>query len=71
MNPTNRSTISAEEAKKASLDELFRKLSTSENGLSSSEAKERLLKVGSNEIIEERIHPVIKFLRYFWGPYHG
>ncbi len=57
-----------EEAKIASVNELLQKLSSSENGISSQEAEKRLSQYGYNEISEKKISPLIKFLRYFWGP---
>ena len=44
--------LSTEDAKKAAIPELLNKLSASRDGLSSSEAADRLLKFGSNEIPE-------------------
>jgi H+-transporting ATPase len=38
------------------------------NGLSSFEAEKRLQQYGYNEIREEKVNPVLKFLGYFWGP---
>jgi H+-transporting ATPase len=60
--------ITTEEAKKTSTEELFKKLDSSQNGLSSSEAQQRLQQFGSNEITEKKVNPVRKFLGYFWGP---
>ena len=57
-----------EEAKKASINELFQTLSVSEKGLSASEAEERLQQYGYNEIAEKRINPLLKLLTYLWGP---
>ncbi|XRO75391.1 plasma-membrane proton-efflux P-type ATPase [Methanocaldococcus sp. 28A] len=37
-------------------------------GLSTEEAKERLKIYGYNEIPEKKVHPIIKFLSYFWNP---
>ncbi|HQU16715.1 MAG: plasma-membrane proton-efflux P-type ATPase [Chromatiales bacterium 21-64-14] len=37
-------------------------------GLSSEEATRRLQQYGPNAIHEHRVHPLIKLLRYFWGP---
>jgi H+-transporting ATPase len=42
-------------------------LSSSENGLSTSEAESRLQQYGPNEISEKKINPLKKFLGYFWG----
>jgi H+-transporting ATPase len=48
--------------------ELTRRLETSTDGLSQQEAQNRLEKYGYNEIEEERVNPILKFLSYFWGP---
>jgi len=60
--------MSTEGAKKASIQELFEKLSSSEKGLTSEEAKKRLEQYGYNEIAEKKVNPLIKLLSYFWGP---
>ena len=57
-----------EEAKKADIDELLSKLSADKGGISSSEAEKRLTQYGPNEIQEKKVNPLLKFLRYFWGP---
>ncbi|NOY69388.1 MAG: plasma-membrane proton-efflux P-type ATPase [Deltaproteobacteria bacterium] len=60
--------ISSEDAKKAPVAELLKKLASSEKGISDSEAKDRLKAYGYNEISEKKVSPLVKFLRYFWGP---
>ncbi len=60
--------ISIKEAEEKTVSELFDKLSSSEHGLSASEAGNRLKKYGYNEIAEKKISPLMKFLLYFWGP---
>ena len=60
--------INADEAKKSSFEELFKKLSSSKDGISSSQAQKRLQTYGPNEISEKKENPIIKFLKYFWGP---
>ncbi len=60
--------LAAEEAKEVSLPELFKTLASSPNGLSSTESQTRLQKYGPNEITEEKVNSVLKFLLYFWGP---
>jgi len=40
----------------------------SPGGLSQAEAQQRLEKYGYNEIPEEEVNPLLKFLSYFWGP---
>jgi H+-transporting ATPase len=52
----------------SSLDELKRRLGTSSEGLSEEEAGRRLKQYGYNELAEEKVHPLLKFLTYFWGP---
>ena len=64
----DQNTVGAEEAQKMSPDELLKKLSSSEKGLSTSEAQDRIQQVGYNEIEEKKISPLLKFLGYFWGP---
>ncbi|ADC69535.1 plasma-membrane proton-efflux P-type ATPase [Methanocaldococcus sp. FS406-22] len=39
-----------------------------ETGLSTEEAGKRLKIYGYNEIPEKKVHPIIKFLSYFWNP---
>ena len=41
---------------------------TPDAGLSSAEAEARRLQYGLNEIGEKKSHPILKFLRFFWGP---
>ena len=60
--------MTVEDAKKATVSELFRKLSSSESGLSVGEAKKRIQEYGYNEIPEKKTNPFLKFLKYFWGP---
>jgi H+-transporting ATPase len=60
--------FTTEDAKKASAEELFSSLSTNTTGLTSSEAQNRLSKFGPNEISEKKVNPLVKFLKYFWGP---
>jgi len=63
--------MTSEYVKKASVNELYEKLESSENGLSDAEVKKRLALYGKNEIIEHKINPVVKFLKSFWGPIPG
>jgi H+-transporting ATPase len=61
-------SLTTEEAKKADIDELLKKLAVDKKGLSSSEAEKRLQQYGPNEIQEKKANPLKKFLGYFWGP---
>jgi H+-transporting ATPase len=62
------SPLSTEDAKKANVDELLKKLAANQKGLSSSEVEKRLQQYGPNEIQEKKANPLKKFLGYFWGP---
>ncbi len=44
------------------------RLDISGQGLSSAEAQVRLKQYGLNELPEEKVNPIKKFLAYFWGP---
>ena len=44
--------ISTEDAKKTSIDDLFRKLESQRDGISDSDAEERVQKISYNEISE-------------------
>jgi H+-transporting ATPase len=57
-----------EEAANKSIDDLMKDLSSSREGLQSSEVQNRRQQYGPNEIAEKRVNPFIKFLSYFWGP---
>ncbi|MEH1855627.1 MAG: plasma-membrane proton-efflux P-type ATPase [Nostoc sp.] len=50
------------------LPEVEKKLESSPDGLSQTQAKKRLTKYGPNEIEEKKTNPFLKFLTYFWGP---
>jgi H+-transporting ATPase len=60
--------LSGEELEKTSIQNIFQKVSSSEKGLSSSEAAERLEKYGPNTIEEKKVNPLRKLFGYFWGP---
>ena len=60
--------VSSEKTEKASPEELFEALSSSNEGLSVEEARKRLGQYGPNALEEKRESPLLKFLGYFWGP---
>ena len=64
----DQNSLTIDEAKEAHIDELLKKLSANQKGLSSSEAEKRLQQYGPNEIQEKKANPLKKFLGYFWGP---
>ena len=49
------------------MPEVEKKLGSSP-GLTQAEAQKRLTQYGPNELKEEKINPLFKFLTYFWGP---
>jgi H+-transporting ATPase len=53
------------------LPDLLARLNTTDQGLSTEEAQQRLAQYGYNEIPEEKESPILKFLSYFWGPIPG
>ncbi|MEJ2070872.1 MAG: plasma-membrane proton-efflux P-type ATPase [Syntrophobacterales bacterium] len=60
--------ITGDEAKEKSPEDLFTLLASSSQGLSGAEAEKRLAQYGPNALVEEKAHPLLKFLGYFWGP---
>jgi len=60
--------INVEEAQKKTAPELFQALATSDQGLTSTEAGNRLAQFGPNALEEKKINPLLRFLGYFWGP---
>jgi len=60
--------ISTDEARGMAVDDLYRALSSRREGLSQSEANDRIRIYGYNELPEKEESAVKKFLRYFWGP---
>ncbi len=72
--PQSQSTNSLTEPKAkadlatSDLSSVESELGVSGAGLSASEAKARLAKYGFNELPEEKVNPLLKFLSYFWGP---
>ena len=50
------------------LESLKARLNVSGEGLISEDAQSRLRQYGPNELPEEKVNPLLKFLSYFWGP---
>jgi len=74
MNDSSR-TVSAggrpyasPDLERAALDTVYAALGASPEGLSGNEAAQRLTKYGRNELVEEEISDLQKFLRFFTGP---
>jgi H+-transporting ATPase len=66
--PTGGQSDSTNDLEKASLDTVYASLSTSPKGLTSADAKQRIDQYGRNELVEEEISDLQKFLRFFTGP---
>jgi magnesium-transporting ATPase (P-type) len=64
----SKNALKLDDAEKLSVPELMERLSSSEQGLSESEARKRLEEYGYNEITEKATSPLFKLLGYFWGP---
>ncbi len=60
--------LTASDLKNLPLKELVKRLKTSANGLTETDARQRLDEYGYNEIAGKKQNPVLKFLSYFWGP---
>jgi len=60
--------IGGDEAEEKSIEDLFAKLNSGSKGLGQSEAEDRLAQYGPNALEEQKRHPILKFLGYFWGP---
>jgi len=67
---TNKSTDNknSDEWSKLDLAQFLIKLKTSSDGLSQTDATQRLSEYGPNELVEEKPNLLLKFLSYFWGP---
>ncbi len=50
------------------VSELWHQLGSSPAGLSAEEVQRRLTQYGYNELAEEKVNPLLKFLSYLWGP---
>lgn len=58
----------ANDLKTLPLAEVEKRLGSSPQGLSQTEAAKRLAQYGPNEIAEKKTNLLLKFLSYFWGP---
>ena len=56
------------EYKDISIEETYKFLETTADGLSDAEVKNRLEKLGTNELIEKKINPFLEFMLRYWGP---
>ncbi|MGD8874347.1 MAG: plasma-membrane proton-efflux P-type ATPase [Gammaproteobacteria bacterium] len=61
-------SIDSQAVERLTTAEVSRQLESSEQGLSESEARQRLVQLGRNALEEKQASPLIRFLSYFWGP---
>ena len=61
-------TAPSNDLEKASLDTVYASLNSSPKGLTSADAKQRIEQYGRNELVEEEISDLQRFLRFFTGP---
>ncbi|MDD5477478.1 MAG: plasma-membrane proton-efflux P-type ATPase [Candidatus Omnitrophica bacterium] len=59
---------STSDYKTISLEEVFKFLETTSDGLSASQAGNRLAIFGANEIAEKKPNPFLEFVSRYWGP---
>jgi len=59
---------STSDYRKISLEETLKLLETTPDGLSDSQAKNRLVIFGPNEIVEKKNNVLLEFLLRYWGP---
>ena len=70
----NTSTLAGDHGPKPSdlsastVSELLQQLGSSSAGLSAEEVQRRLAQYGYNELAEEKVNSLLKFLSYLWGP---
>lgn len=55
-------------AKNNPVEVVLEDLSTQIEGISDEQAQQLLKKYGPNELVEKHVHPILKFIGYFWGP---
>jgi H+-transporting ATPase len=60
--------VATDDLKSLPLREVEKKLESSPDGLTQTEAQKRLTQYGPNEIEEKKSNELLKFLSYFWGP---
>src|SRR5579859_169926 len=60
--------VATDDLKSLLLREVEKKLESSPDGLTQTEAQKRLTQYGPNEIEEKKSNELLKFLSYFWGP---
>jgi H+-transporting ATPase len=60
--------VAKDDLKTLPMPDVEKKLASSPDGLTQTEAQKRLTQYGPNEIEEKKTNLLLKFLGYFWGP---
>src|SRR6202020_1735300 len=66
--PPRSTAVATDDLKSWPLCEVEKKLESSPDGLTQTEAQKRLTQYGPNEIEEKKSNELLKFLSFFWGP---
>ena len=61
-------TLDVRRLEQTPAEQVLADLDAGPRGLAEDEARRRLEQYGPNTIEERRVHPLLKFLSYFWGP---
>ncbi|MEJ2654621.1 MAG: plasma-membrane proton-efflux P-type ATPase [Acidihalobacter sp.] len=61
-------SIDSQNAEKLSVDDIFKQLESTPQGLAAGDAQQRLTQFGPNALEEKKVSPLQRFLSYFWGP---
>jgi len=61
-------SIDSQNAEKLIIEDIYKQLESSPQGLPATEAQQRLTQLGRNALEERQVSPLQQFLSYFWGP---
>jgi H+-transporting ATPase len=68
MSANDKHSIDSQQVESLTIEEVTRRLESSDKGLSTTEAEKRLGEFGRNTLEEKKVSPLTRFLGYFWGP---
>ena len=61
-------TVESEQAEKLSVEDVFAKVQSTKEGLTSAEVEKRLEQCGPNALEDKKESAILKLLKFFWGP---